>query len=146
MIGARSLAAALPLAVAAALSCNPATRVEGPGGDGPARRPHEVTLRLGESVQLESPLVRVTFVALSDSRCPRNVVCITAGAAGAELVAAGRGRSERFRLDMVGDETPPTAPTSQVLGHDFRMMRLDPYPTYGVDVPDADRVLTLYVR
>lgn len=50
------------------------------------------------------------------------------------------------RLTGETAENEFNAPTVEVSGHSFRLLRVDPYPLAGTSVPDSDYRLVLIAR
>lgn len=132
---------ALLVVTAGALSCKQAA-------DPTETTPADHPMRLGETIQLRYPALRVRADSLADSRCPTNVVCITAGTVVVSLTAEGEIGRKSFTMSLTGDtaENENNAPTVEVLSHSFRLRRVDPYPLAGTDVRDSDYRLILVAR
>lgn len=110
----------------------------------PASAPLEVAagqsiqLRTEETASVAGTPVRVQFTRAADSRCPSDVVCITAGEAVIELVFSGSGATEGASLRL--GQKPVTATYGGLV---FEATALDPYPRSNQ--PSATQTLTLRV-
>ncbi|MFQ5350874.1 MAG: hypothetical protein ACE5EG_10565, partial [Thermoanaerobaculia bacterium] len=108
----------------------PATVTEAPGGAVVEPRERRVVeLTLDQTVDLAD--LRVRWLELSDSRCPREVQCVWEGEAVVTLeVSRDDGRSRRLALDL----RPGTgSEVVTVLGHELRLVSVEPYPREGVE-------------
>jgi hypothetical protein len=95
----------------------------------PARSP--LKLGLGEPVRLRGTDLFLSFDrVVAESRCPMGALCFQAGEVIVEMTASGRGRAATFQLHLTGmeGESESSAPPVSILGHRFRLFRLDPYP------------------
>ena len=97
-----------------------------------------VQLPEGASAVVSSDAVRVRFVGAGDSRCPSDVVCITAGDAVIVLALAGAGAE---RTDTVYLSRPPRS--VRYGAYRFEAVDLQPYPVS--QGPRASKTLTLRV-
>ncbi len=93
------------------------------------------TLKFRERAVVLPDKLRVQFIDVGfDNRCPRNVVCVTQGGVNI-LVSATKpgGQTARFILRIEGQTPRPhTAnPPVSALGYKFRLLQLDPEPTFG---------------
>lgn len=80
-------------------------------------------LALGESVMIEGSGVTLTFEDVpSDSRCPKDVVCVWAGNAQVRLVVAGAAAGA-VELNTTLDPT-----SAAIDGVELRLVRLEPAP------------------
>ena len=96
-----------------------------------------VQLEIGHSAMVAGSSVRVQFVRAADSRCPSDVVCITAGEAVIEMVFSGSGpaQTSTLRLGL-------KAVTASYGGLVFEATALDPYPSRQ---PALTQVVTLRI-
>ena len=102
----------------------------------------EFELRIGETANLDSGRVNVTFVALvSDSRCPGDVTCIHEGNAEIELLVTGDEGDKSISLN-----------TSRRMAHDERyglyriaLTQLVPYPRTDRPIEERDYGATLVI-
>jgi hypothetical protein len=87
------------------------------------------SLRAGESAQAADAALRVGFEGVtSDSRCPKGEQCVWAGDATVQVwLQEGSGPRQTRELHTA----PGVAQGVQALGHDVRLLRLDPYPVAG---------------
>ena len=83
-----------------------------------------VQLQIGQAAMVAGSSVRVQFVRAADSRCPSDVVCITAGEAVVEIVFSGSGPAQTSTLRL-GQK----AVTATYGGLVFEATALDPYPS-----------------
>ncbi len=82
-----------------------------------------IGVAVGESVAVRSSNVRVLFVGASDSRCPSDVVCVTAGDAAIVLAFSGNTGARTDTLYLV--RSPKTLTYG---GFRFEAADLSPYP------------------
>ena len=97
-----------------------------------------VMLAEGQSARVSSSNVVVRFVSANDSRCPSDVVCVSAGEALILLSLAGAGAS---RTDTVRLVKQPSAVTYG--GFVFEALDLQPYPRSTG--PVSGKTLTLRI-
>ena len=97
-----------------------------------------IVLAEGRSAMVSSSTVVVRFVSANDSRCPSDVVCVSAGEAVISLSLAGAGAS---RTDTVRLVKQPSAVTYG--GFVFEATDLQPYPKSTG--PVSAKTLTLRV-
>ena len=97
-----------------------------------------IVLAEGQSAMVSSSTVVVRFVSANDSRCPSDVVCVSAGEAviSLSLAGAGAGRTDTVRLVK-----QPSAVTYG--GFVFEAADLQPYPKSTG--PVSAKTLTLRV-
>ncbi len=101
----------------------------------------EFSLRAGESANTEAGGLRVGFDGVSaDSRCPKGERCVWAGDAVVQ-VWLQRGAEPRERLEL--HAAPGNGQAAQAMGHELRLVRLDPYPVSGRPIAQRDYVATL---
>ena len=113
---------------------------------GPARPVHielgkNFSLRPGESAQISDGDLRVGFEAVTaDSRCPKGEQCVWAGDATVQVwLQQGFGPRATRQLHAA----PGAAQAASALGHELRLVRLDPHPVSGKAVAKPDHVATL---
>ena len=102
-----------------------------------------VRLAVGQSALVENTDIAITFVSvLSDSRCPSDAVCVTAGDAKMRLKASRAGMTPG-RADVgLFDQTSLT-----FQGLEFTVESLDPWPTLAEGTPPMNRYrATIRVR
>ena len=99
------------------------------------------SLKAGSSARV-SDIVTVKFErVVSDSRCPLDVLCITAGSALIEIVVTiGGGQA------TLGLTTDPPGWNTIHGGFTFRLVELQPYPRASRPTPATDYVVTLNVQ
>ena len=97
-----------------------------------------IVLAEGQSAMVSSSTVVVRFVSANDSRCPSDVVCVSAGEAviSLSLAGAGAGRTDTVRLVK-----QPSAVTYG--GFVFEATDLQPYPKSTG--PVSTKTLTLRI-
>ncbi|HEU4597704.1 MAG TPA: SBBP repeat-containing protein, partial [Pyrinomonadaceae bacterium] len=92
------------------------------------------TLKFRERAVVLPDKLRVQFIDLGhDSRCPRNVVCVTQGGINILLSATKPGgETARFVLRIEGQTPRPhtSNPPVSALGYKFRLLQLDPEPPH----------------
>lgn len=104
-------------------------------------------LAFGESI-LFYPGMNLEFIAvLSESRCPTDVVCITAGEVTVilrltETVAGGNTQRTDFGLTYLGTDIS----TFEHNGLYFRLKDVMPAPVSILDIPEEDYVIVLEYR
>lgn len=96
-----------------------------------------VQLEIGHAAMVAGSSVRLQFVRAADSRCPSDVVCITAGEAVIEMVFSGSGPMQTSMLRL--GQKPVTATYGGLV---FEATALDPYPN---GKPALTQVVTLRV-
>lgn len=96
-----------------------------------------VQLELGQTAVVAGSSVRVQFVRAADSRCPSDVVCITAGEALIEMVFSGSGPTQTTTLRL-GQKVV----TATYGGLIFEATALNPYPSRQ---PSLTQTVTLRV-
>ena len=118
-----SLAAACSRATSAPLDVSPGQSIQ---------------LAEGDYAKVSNSTVVLRFVSANDSRCPSDVVCISAGDAVIALTFSGAGAQRTDTLRLV------TKPTSTMYGgYVFEATDLQPYPkSQG---PASAKILTLRV-
>jgi hypothetical protein len=96
------------------------------------------TLRIGESADARGTPLHLTLASANDSRCPTDVVCVTAGDAYVVLVSRLDGAERTDTLYLARE------PRSASRGdHRIELVGLDPYPVSTAR--DVARVATLRV-
>ncbi|MFT4686657.1 MAG: hypothetical protein ACJATN_000854 [Neolewinella sp.] len=95
------------------------------------------SLAPGETARVEKTQAAVTFLDVaSDSRCPRNVNCITEGEAFV-MVSVGGEAPQKVRIDV----GPKRISRLGMEGATVEFLSLNPYPEAGVKIDPADRRL-----
>lgn len=95
-----------------------------------------IGLAQGETAKVEKTEATVSFLSVeSDSRCPRNVNCITEGEAFV-MVSVGGGAPQRVRIDV----DPKRISRLSMEGATVEFLGLNPYPT-GVRIDPTERRL-----
>ena len=92
-------------------------------------------VKYGETVDVPGEQLKVTFTAAGDSRCPKDVQCITAGEAKVTLGVEKDGVSENIELIAKGlcyEEDGTCGSEATALGYRFRLYSLNPYPEQNV--------------
>lgn len=88
-----------------------------------ARIDQTVDLVAGEAAQVENSAVVVRFAGVNDSRCPSDVVCVTAGDAAIALLLTGAGPDRAETIYLMRE---PKAVTYS--GYRFEAVGVAPYP------------------
>ena len=114
------------LAAGLLVSCASSLTQVAPGSD--------FELEPGKTVQLSGTGVRVTLLeVVNDSRCPVDVVCVTAGDAEVRLAVVGEGEDRTVSLHLVRE------PRSVTIGAvRLELTGLTPSPRSTVTIPPAE--------
>jgi hypothetical protein len=88
-----------------------------------ARVGQTVDLAVGETARIQNSNVTVRFSSANDSRCPSDVVCVTAGDAAITVLLTGAGSERSEAIYLTRD---PRAATYG--GYRFEAVELLPYP------------------
>ncbi len=101
-------------------------------------------LKPGQSAQAAGQALRVGFDGVvADSRCPKGEQCVWAGDATVKVwLQQGSGPKQTRELHVA----PGAAQTATALGHELRVVSLDPYPVTGKTIANADYVATLMLN
>ncbi|NNF06653.1 MAG: hypothetical protein HKN21_07825 [Candidatus Eisenbacteria bacterium] len=117
-----------------------------PSGSDLSALPAEVTVGLNSTMAVEygSGAVNVMVKEIRDSRCPKGVNCVRAGEAIVTLVVSPLVEGEpvsdhEMKLLSTDEEPTPLGPMG------FEVVRVDPYPTKGVQINVADYRATIRV-
>lgn len=99
-------------------------------------------LRLDQTVTLEE--LRILWLSVNDSRCPIGVRCVWEGEAIASLeVSRGERPPEQITLKVrAGIESQAVV----AIGHEWRLLSVEPFPRDGVTTPRADYLATVEIR
>ncbi|MEO8335781.1 MAG: hypothetical protein ABI664_12465 [bacterium] len=104
--------------------------------------PHDVSvgqsveLSVGESANVTPGSVRVQFVNVADSRCPSDVVCVTAGDAMIVVAFNGAGADRTDTLYLVRQPKSVTYG-----GYRFEATDVQPYPKSSEQQPSKTLIL-----
>ena len=102
----------------------------------------EVRLGLGQAGSISSEGVTLQFREVSeDSRCPLNALCIQAGKATIQVVAAKSG----FGSQTVSLTVDAGQGFALFAGYQIKLLKLEPYPVAGQPIVPANYVATLLV-
>ena len=108
----------------------------------PGRLGEAFELRAGASATLDEGLAVIFDRVVSDSRCPSNAICVTAGDAVVAVTisqgAAGSGNRE-LHTDARGSE-------ASYLAYTIRLLQLQPFPEAGRPTRPEDYVATLKIQ
>jgi hypothetical protein len=104
----------------------------------------KVTLRIGQTAQIESEQLSIRFNGISgDSRCPGGVTCVWAGEVNCDVTVTYKGSSADITLTQSGLTEPPAEETYQ----EYRLIfSVEPYPEAGKQISPADYRLILTVN
>lgn len=97
-----------------------------------------VTLKVGQTLALESQGLSIQFVEFKDSRCPTGTQCVWAGHATATLLITRAGAAAQSIV--IGTQAPPAMqlPYQATSGqYQFTLVSLEPHPTAKAEVPVA---------
>ena len=88
----------------------------------------EYVVKEGERLMGEDRDIEIEVLSIADSRCPKNVNCITAGEVivGVSLMAGGP--PIEAELILAGDGQPSPAAEVELAGQLFRLIAVTPYP------------------
>lgn len=101
-----------------------------------------VTLKINDAAKVGEEL-QVTFKSVTgDSRCPQGTQCVTAGDATVVLTAKAGEKVEDLTV-KVGAAAENKIRTEPFM---IRVLKLDPYPTEGQTIQDAERAIELRVN
>lgn len=101
-----------------------------------------VTLKINDAAKVGEEL-EVTFKAVTgDSRCPQGTQCVTAGDATVVLTAKAGEKAAEDLTVKVGAAAENKIRTEPFM---IRVLKLDPYPTEGQTIQDAERAIELRV-
>ena len=99
-----------------------------------------VTLAPGQTADFEGGALKLLFSDVSeDSRCPRDVVCITAGHAVARVSLESKGQRQDTSLEVVGS----TSKRESVLGRFQLQYDITPYPVSTKRIAKSDYRLSV---
>ncbi len=114
-----------------------------------ARSGEAFSLALGDEIPLEGSDLRIRFVlVLEDSRCPTGVECVTPGEASVVLrISDGQGQLSQLALSIPGLVPTPFDDNAFIFhrGYRFKLIQLDPYPTFGASIDTNDYRVRLIV-
>lgn len=97
-------------------------------------------LPYGQTALLADRDLEITFTAVNDSRCPKDVVCVWAGEARVQLrFAAGDLAPETLEVVLPGAEITAYGP------YQIELQNLQPVPLSAQDTPFDEYVATLVV-
>ncbi len=98
----------------------------------------------GQTAEVPGEQMKATFTAATDSRCPKDVDCVTAGEAKVSLTVDKGGASEAIELTAKGlchEEDGSCGSEAIALGYRFRLLSLNPYPEQDVMPNPEDYVV-----
>ena len=109
------------------------------------------TLKLGQSVNIPSENLRLGFRdVISDSRCPKGVMCFWQGIADITLWLYRANTDTVFITPFIWGlvDRPDTTGKDRIdtLGVRITLMQLNPYPEHGVRIDKSDYSALLDVR
>ncbi len=100
----------------------------------------EEMLKVGESCQLEKSAGTLKFLAVvEDSRCPKGVNCIQAGAA--TIMVEVDGVNRRLTIDA----DPKTITRTPITGGTVEILSLSPYPEARIRIDPAQRAIRIKI-
>ncbi len=99
----------------------------------PPEQPTEKVLEIkyNETVEVTGEQMKLTFSGVNDSRCPKDVQCITAGEAKVMIVVDQGSGSENIELTAKGlcyEEDGSCGSEATAMGYKFKLLSLAPYP------------------
>jgi len=105
-----------------------------------------LSIKYGETVDVPNAQMKLTFTAVADSRCPKDVQCVTAGEGRVSLSVAKDGASEAIELMAKGlchEEDGSCGSEATALGYQFKLLSLNPYPEADAQPGQEDYVVKL---
>lgn len=115
----------------------------------------QFTINYNETKTIATEDMTIKFASVdSDSRCPVEVVCFWGGEVTATLeitinteleVSTLKAAGGCFNPDYTGNGPCP-GETKEILGYQFKLISIDPYPRDGETIEDADYSITLIVQ
>lgn len=103
-------------------------------------------IKYGETVEVSGEQMKLTFSGVNDSRCPKDVQCVTAGEAKVTLAVDKGGASETAELIARGlcyQDDGSCGTEANALGYRFKLLSLNPYPEQNANPELKDYVLKL---
>ncbi|MCB0594589.1 MAG: hypothetical protein H6557_35975 [Lewinellaceae bacterium] len=101
-------------------------------------------VKYGETAEAPGEKMKLTFSEANDSRCPKDVQCVTAGEARVTLAVAKGGATETIELTAKGlcfEEDGACGSEAAAMGYRFKLLSLNPYPEQNVMPNPEDYVV-----
>lgn len=95
-------------------------------------------LKFGQTAQINSEELRITFLNFTDSRCPANVMCVWAGEATVDLLIQKSSQTQEIQIST-------EEPELKVFDYTIHLVNLDPLPLYGHPTNSSEYTATLGV-
>lgn len=110
----------------------------------PPRMGQEFSIKVGQTVKLDSVDLQVRFVAVTeDSRCPADVNCVWAGKADVALDVVHNKCGSALKLTT--QRSSQASDDGKVGDFRVKLVKLDPYPRSDRKIAPGDYVATLSV-
>jgi hypothetical protein len=95
-----------------------------------AQRTQQISLRVNKQATVTRDRLKIKFVAVEDSRCPRDANCVWAGNAKVTIrVMNRRGKSESFDLN-----TNLQGKSARFGGYEIKLGTVTPYPRSNIRI------------
>jgi hypothetical protein len=131
------------LGCARSTACDPATVACGPEAESVVRVDEDVVLIPGRIVRIEDSQVQLSFErVVSDSRCPRDVVCVWAGNAAARIRVWSDTATART-IDVNSTVEPKSA---RIDGYVLRLVAVAPDPVSTTRIEPTAYRLTIRIE
>jgi hypothetical protein len=104
----------------------------------------EFSLGIGQTARIESEQLTIRFNGIDgDSRCPTGVTCVWAGEVSCKVTVTYQGSSSNMTLSQIG---PPLPPAEETYGNYRLLFSVQPYPSTGTQISDAEYRLIMTVE
>jgi hypothetical protein len=98
----------------------------------------ELTLKAGDICNSKSDNLSVKVLKINDSRCPIGVVCVWQGEATVNLEVK---EASVYEVVLSTFHQPVDTVNNLI----FKLVDVQPYPKYGVEVPDSEKCVVLKI-
>ncbi|MCO6475293.1 MAG: hypothetical protein J5I94_01660 [Phaeodactylibacter sp.] len=101
-------------------------------------------IKYNETKEAAGEQMKLTFRDVNDSRCPKDVQCISAGEAKVMMVVDKGGASENIELAARGlcyEEDGSCGSEATAMGYKFKLLSLNPYPEQDMTPLPEDYVV-----
>lgn len=100
-----------------------------------------VTLKVGESVDIQADLLALTFDSVNDSRCPTGVVCVWEGQAVIQFTV-----NETTTLELIMREGHEELAKDTLDNYVYTLLNVSPYPDMMDVLPIPEDTYTVEVQ